>query len=500
MENDQLTQEQLDFIAELRRWRDVRGLSQKALAKRVDYDPSYVSKIETGTMVSSREFAEKADRVLEAGRELVRHWIAMSEVVSKPETVGHHAPAMTADLDFEPTATLIVEHEIAHLVYASNVFTTTVRRQIYNRGAEPVTRYLIRIAVDKYPGDPERSNRLYREDPLTWEEIQLTASCEGEQMRWTTQHDRDAFKEVWLLFENEDGRFALYPGQRTWIEYTYNVRDHKWGPWWQRAIRLPTRRLQMTLDLPSEVQPKVWGTETSMSAGASTFRNQIQESRVGDRQIFTWSTTSPPLHGRYRMEWRFRAQTPESPMPTMTPSQLMAQAGIIQEGDPVLREVTRPMSLPADSEDVHRIVIELASALARITQVHSFSKGVGIAAPQIGIRRSIALVETPEGERITLINPRVIDRSFETDEQYEGCLSFFDVRGLVPRPLMIEVEHQDVHGTLRITQFHRGDARLVLHEIDHLNGILYRDLMRSGVVPVPVEQYHGTGQSWKYPS
>jgi peptide deformylase len=86
------------------------------------------------------------------------------------------------------------------------------------------------------------------------------------------------------------------------------------------------------------------------------------------------------------------------------------------------------------------------------------------------------------------------------DEQYEGCLSFFDVRGVVNRPLTIHVEHQDLDGTRRITIFDRGTARLVAHEIDHLNGILYTDRMVPGRVPIPVSEYRQGGQSWTYPS
>lgn len=137
--------------------------------------------------------------------------------------------------------------------------------------------------------------------------------------------------------------------------------------------------------------------------------------------------------------------------------------------------------------------------MTRAVEAHAFAKGVGLAAPQVGIGRSIALIETANGERITLINPKVINESVDTDEQYEGCLSFFDVRGVVPRPLTIEVEHQDVDGQLFITEFKDGVARLVCHEIDHLNGILYRDRMRPGVQPIPVSQYRSMRQSWQYP-
>ena len=88
----------------------------------------------------------------------------------------------------------------------------------------------------------------------------------------------------------------------------------------------------------------------------------------------------------------------------------------------------------------------------------------------------------------------------ETDEQYEGCLSFFDVRGKVPRPLSIEVEHQDIDGKVKITVFEKGLARLVCHEVDHLFGTLYRTRMRPGVEPIPVSAYRGAGQQWTYPA
>jgi transcriptional regulator with XRE-family HTH domain len=60
------------FIAELRHWREVAGFSQKALASLVGYTPSYVSKVEHGSIVSSRAFAESADNAMKAGRALIR--------------------------------------------------------------------------------------------------------------------------------------------------------------------------------------------------------------------------------------------------------------------------------------------------------------------------------------------------------------------------------------------------------------------------------------------
>lgn len=180
------------------------------------------------------------------------------------------------------------------------------------------------------------------------------------------------------------------------------------------------------------------------------------------------------------------------------PSDIMSTLGVVQADDPILRSVARPFILPRNADDARRVVTQLNSAAERITQVHAFGKGMGIAAPQIGIDRAVAVVRTPDGQAITLFNPTIVEASGETDEQYEGCLSFFDVRGQVPRPLVIHVERTAIDGTKKITIFERGVARLVAHEIDHLHGQLYTDRMRPGVKPIPVEQYRGTGTPWRY--
>jgi peptide deformylase len=69
------------------------------------------------------------------------------------------------------------------------------------------------------------------------------------------------------------------------------------------------------------------------------------------------------------------------------------------------------------------------------------------------------------------------------------------VRGVVERPLRIDVEHTTLYGDTRITTFEQAAARLWAHEIDHLDGKLYTDRMPAGVDPVPVEQYEGAGNS-----
>jgi peptide deformylase len=489
------------FIAELRHWREVADCSQKALAKLVGYTPSYVSKVEHGTVLASRSFAESADQHLHAGRALVRRWRVMHEALMELSAgSARHEEPPAADPHLVLGYDLFVEHEVGQLAYRDGMYETRIRRQLRNTGTQPVTQYLIRIAVDRYPGDPERSNQLYRQDPLTWEEIELSATCGDEPMSWHVKEDRDASKEVWLLFENGDGRFPLYPGDTAWISYVYTVKVRKWGPWWQRAIRVPTRRLSMTLVFPARLQPVVWGIATSMTAEAAPFRTPISRQQKDDEVEFTWSTDEPSLHARYRIEWKFRApddeETPD--VATISPAERMRSLDIAQEGDPVLTEVARPFDLPTEAEDARRVVSQLVGTLERVGQAHNFTKGMGLAAPQISIGRAAAVVRTPEGETVTLLNPRICDQSAETDEQYEGCLSFFDVRGMVPRPLAIEVEHQDIDGTTRITSFERGMARLVCHEVDHLFGALYRSRMRAGVEPISVSVYTGTGQQWTY--
>jgi transcriptional regulator with XRE-family HTH domain len=203
------------FVAELRHWREVAGESQKSLAKVVGYDPSYVSKVERGTVLASRSFAEVADEHLRAGRAIFRRWKEMHDALAELSAGKvRHEEEPTADPQSAPGSGLVVEHEHAELIYRDGVYESRIRRQLRNTGTQPVTQYLIRIAVDSYPGDPERSNQLYREDPLTWKEIGLSATCGDEPMTWWVKEDRDAFKEVWLLFENQDSKFPLYPGKR----------------------------------------------------------------------------------------------------------------------------------------------------------------------------------------------------------------------------------------------------------------------------------------------
>ena len=315
-----------EFVAEFARWRLERGLSKKQLAADMGFDPSYLSHVEAHRHRPTEDFAKRAEAVLQAGGAIWRRYREYDEVratsraggrapgprepASAGGMVGHAGGSRDANGDaWLPGSTgLVVEREISRLSYVDGRYRCTVRRSLYNAGNEPVTRYLIRIVVDRYPNDSERSNRHHRDNPLTWDELHLIASSGGERMEWRPKTDRDAYKEAWLLFENDRGRFPLYPGQRAMIQYTYHVGADKWGPWFQRAVRLPTRRLSIELDLPMALRPVVWGVETTLSAESVPLRTPIEQEIEGDRGVFAWSCDNPPLHARYRLEWRFRAQ------------------------------------------------------------------------------------------------------------------------------------------------------------------------------------------------
>jgi peptide deformylase len=489
------TQAAEDFVADLKRWREVRGLSQKRLAAEMGYDASYVSKIETAQQQPTHEFARRADEVLRAGGSLIRR--CRDYTSARPAARATHPPRTPVTTPALAHG-LLVRHEEAECRLVDGIYHMHMRRQLYNGSDVPVSRYLVRIAVDRHPDTQERSNELYRQRPLTWEEIGLRAWCEDEELRWEAKHDRDAFKEVWLLFENEHRKLPLYPGETSWIEYRYTVGEDKWGRWFQRAIQLPTERLSVQLVFPAQLDPAVWGTESTMTAQAVPVRTAISQRDDGDRRIFSWSTDNPPLHARYRFEWRLT--DPEPASEDLRPSERMRRLGVLQADDPALRRPCEPFDLPGD-RDLARSAGELLTAfLHPLRAAHSFGKGIGLAAPQVGINRCAAVVQAPDQPPLVLFNPRIVDASEDADEQYEGCLSFFDVRGTVQRPLRIDVEHTDLAGTTHITSFEHAAARLWAHEIDHLQGRLYTDRMLPGMKPVPVEHYHGTGSSWRYAS
>jgi peptide deformylase len=516
------------FAVELARWRMERGLSKKQLAAQMGFDPSYVSHVEGRRHRPTEDFARRAEAVLHAGGSIWRCFQQYDEKRHARATAGVTSRDPPVPEQWLPPGTgLVVEQEVAALSYVDGAYRYVIRRALYNAGTEPVTRYLVRIVVDRFPNEPGRSNEHHHDHPLTWAELDLRAFCGDppaqERMEWRPKQDRDADKEVWLLFENEQGRFPLYPGQRTTIEYACTIGEDKWGQWFQRAIRLPTRQLSIRLDLPAALEPLVWGVETSLSAEEAPLRTPVVRHDDGGRARFEWTTDGPLLNARYRLEWRFRSQAaltgaaaaetedssavrPDSPPAPQQPpngvraAEQMQAVGILQRGTDLLSQPAHHFDLPREEAAARDVVSRLLATLHRVEELHFFSKGVGLAAPQLGLPWAAAVVRPPDHDAapLTLLNPKVVGESADQDEQYEGCLSFFDARGLVPRPLVLDVEHTRWNGARVITSFDHAMARLIAHEIDHLEGWLYVDRMTPGVALVPVEEYYDTGRPWTY--
>ncbi len=101
---------------------------------------------------------------------------------------------------------------------------------------------------------------------------------------------------------------------------------------------------------------------------------------------------------------------------------------------------------------------------------------VGLAAPQIGISRRIILVDVmadgkgKKGDLKLFINPEVVGHSSEEAEWYEGCFSTAQVCGIVSRPTKVKVRFNDENGAFHEHEFEGYTARILQHEVDHLNG------------------------------
>ena len=119
-----------------------------------------------------------------------------------------------------------------------------------------------------------------------------------------------------------------------------------------------------------------------------------------------------------------------------------------------------------------------------IETMHEYH-GVGLAAPQIhhGVRVFVATLDAADGEEpgepIVLINPEVTPIGTDIVEDWEGCLSIPDVRGRVPRSREIKVRGYDRKGERVELHAHDFPARVIQHETDHLDGVLFMDRMKS---------------------
>jgi peptide deformylase len=164
---------------------------------------------------------------------------------------------------------------------------------------------------------------------------------------------------------------------------------------------------------------------------------------------------------------------------------------IMQAGDPVLRQKARALSVPEIlTPEIQRLIAAMRDTLYE-------APGVGLAAPQIGISLQLAVIEDREeyqadvpadqlAERErrpvpfqVIINPAIVPASKKIVEFAEGCLSLAGFVALVPRAHAVRVECLDERGEPRVIAASGWYARILQHEIDHLQGALYIDRMRS---------------------
>ena len=150
-------------------------------------------------------------------------------------------------------------------------------------------------------------------------------------------------------------------------------------------------------------------------------------------------------------------------------------------GDPILNKESDEVDIKNINEEILDIVEDLKSTL-------EFGTGVGISAPQIGINKRIIVVGAKkenikynDAEEIpitVMINPVWREISKETDIQYEGCMSVPKIRGKVERFKDIELTYYDESGKMIIKQIHGFFARLIQHECDHLEGIVFLEKVK----------------------
>jgi peptide deformylase len=129
-------------------------------------------------------------------------------------------------------------------------------------------------------------------------------------------------------------------------------------------------------------------------------------------------------------------------------------------------------------DDVTAFDAELATLVDEMFESMYAAQGIGLAAPQISISRRIAVVDlsfnkNPE-EKIALINPQVVEVDGRQVEE-EGCLSLPEIREKVPRAARVKVRAQNVRGEWFEVEGDELLARALLHEIDHLDGVLFID-------------------------
>ena len=136
-------------------------------------------------------------------------------------------------------------------------------------------------------------------------------------------------------------------------------------------------------------------------------------------------------------------------------------------GDPVLRKPTKRVTEVTD---------ELRQLIADMYETMYAAEGIGLAAPQVGRTERLAVVDV-EGQKFTLINPEVVERTGDIDKAEEGCLSIPDIYGDVERPFTVTIRAMNENGEQYEATASELLGRCFQHEIDHLDGKLFLDYL-----------------------
>ncbi len=136
------------------------------------------------------------------------------------------------------------------------------------------------------------------------------------------------------------------------------------------------------------------------------------------------------------------------------------------DDDPILRKMSKPVTV--FDEKLKVLVDDMVETMHH-------ADGVGLAAPQIGILKQVIVFDLYDDEGpMALINPRIVDKEGKQIEE-EGCLSLPGRHGMVERPYEVTVQYEDITGESYELAGEELLSRVLCHEIDHLNGILYID-------------------------
>ncbi|MFA5341879.1 MAG: peptide deformylase [Clostridia bacterium] len=155
----------------------------------------------------------------------------------------------------------------------------------------------------------------------------------------------------------------------------------------------------------------------------------------------------------------------------------MAIRKIRIEGDDILRKKSRDVT--SFDERLHTLIDDMYETMVA-------APGLGLAGVQVGVLRRVAVIEI-DGQKYELVNPKIIEQEGE-DIDVEGCLSLPEYYGTVKRPLKIKVEYLDRDGQQQIAEAEGYAAHCFCHELDHMDGILFRDIVIEEIDPSDIEE------------